>query len=70
MAQVAPVEDGVSGDQFYPTLSVFCLSFCFKSAYNSHEHFNQNSVQYTVIACYLASTLQGYTMIKPGVNEN
>ena len=49
MAQVAPVEDGVSGDKFYPTLSVFCAfgfsllinalynHASFKSAYNSQK---------------------------------
>ena len=46
MAQVAPLEDGVSGNQFYPTLSVCCaFGLCllntynasFKSAYNSHN---------------------------------
>ena len=46
MAQVVPVEDGVSGNQFYPTLSVSCaFGFrliktyyaSFKSAYNSHN---------------------------------
>ena len=34
MAQVAPVEDGVSGDKFYPTLSV-CCAFGFSLLINT-----------------------------------
>ena len=34
MAQVAPVEDGVSGDKFYPTLSI-CCAFGFSLLINT-----------------------------------
>ena len=47
MAQVAPVEDGVSGDQFYPILSVCCaVGFSLINTYNASFKSDYNHITF------------------------